>query len=169
MTGWEVLSDAIKIGVPALLAWATAVSIARITRTQSELLERKRHAREQLQRFAVMLASLHNAWAKHVLWLEDELAGNEQDEAGAQMKLDVLKKLDHELEEMTSHQAILTLIGFGDPAEQSLAQYLEALARVRDAFEDPETTPELLEERKGEIEMIYQGFVEELGEAYRAL
>lgn len=171
MNGWaEVWSDAIKIGVPALLAWATAVSIAKITRTQSELMERKRHAREQLQRFALMLASLHSAFGKHVMWLEDELlTRNEQDEVTAEMKLEVLRKLDHELAEMNGHRAVLTLLGFGEPATLSLAQYMGALASVREAFDDPQLTPELLEQRTEQLELIYEGFLEELGEAYQAL
>lgn len=50
MTGWEVLSDAIKIGVPSLLTGLTAFLIARTTRGHEFEKERRRRRQELIER-----------------------------------------------------------------------------------------------------------------------
>ena len=59
MTGWEVLSDAIKIGVPSLLTGLTAFFIANSTRGHEFEKERRRRRQELIERSLEDFETVH--------------------------------------------------------------------------------------------------------------
>jgi hypothetical protein len=133
MTGWEVLSDLIKIGVPSLLTGTAAFFIAKSTRLHDFEKERRRRKQDCLERaiedFDECQSALDNLWSvsQTVPLFKHEAAQfvavlNDANEAG--------DSLDAAQVKFGRNRSKLSVFGFDECAE-ALKSYDFAIARMK--------------------------------------
>jgi hypothetical protein len=136
VTGWEVLSDLVKIGVPSLLTGTAAFFIARSTRLHDFEKERRRRKQDCLERaiedFDECQSAFDNLWSVSVTvpLFKHEAAHfvavlSDANEAGDRLDAAQLK--------FGRNKSKLSVFGFEECAE-ALKRYDLAIARMKVAL-----------------------------------
>jgi hypothetical protein len=163
MSGWDALSDAIKIGVPSLLAYC----IARAARSYETKKDLRRQSQQVLEQMVKRIAAVHSVSKKFWLFKSDELfAQRARTPEWLEEKQALLREMDKHAVDIEECRAILLMLNVS--ASKGMGDFFAAMNNVNLAFDrQPAPAKEEIEDLEGKARLSYVALVISLGAAFR--
>jgi hypothetical protein len=168
VTGWDVFSDAVKIGLPLLLGGAVSLFSFRVSRRHAERTERKKRTYELLGELTRAVCRWHDAVADHNLYCRDEYFKRRETKVlpwleGNLATLERVQRSRGDLEEFRS--LLLVHNGFG--FTEQLGDLYAAYNAVHRAFAEPGKTDDEISALETKANEVYNNLLRMIHAAHQ--
>jgi len=158
MTGWDVASDAVKIGLPLVLGGAITLLTVRITRKHSERVERRKRVQDALESMARTLTLLLQANEEHHLYCRDQYFQlREKTEFWLQEFQEVVARMNRYDKELEERCSVAVVLGENFDVEQRA--FYAALNACNKAFKEPGKTEAEIKAIESEATFAHRTFL----------
>jgi hypothetical protein len=168
VTGWDVTSDAVKIGLPLVLGGLITLFTLRVSRTHNERVERRKRVQDALEELARVLTRFQGANSDHYLFKADEYfkrcQQNEKWLKNSLKNIERMTRYDDELREAYSLALVL-----GQDFSEALTAFYGAHNKCRKAFDEAGKTEADIDRTKQQTDMAYKAVLDRVRAAHSSI